>query len=151
VELCAQRGVNAYVLDLERQTPVDRYDLVFCLEVLQQVRDPEDVLRRLSGLLTHDGELVLSLPNEFHLLRRLRVLWGRPDFGGTADSHLKLFTPARALALARACGLEVRVCAYTSIVPPGYGPLSALGRAAARLWPAGAALSTLLFLRKVTV
>lgn len=148
VVLTAQRGVNAFVLDLERQTPLGWYDVVLCLEVLQQMRDPEDVLRRLCGVLADDGELVISVPNEFHLWRRLRVLAGRPDFGGVEDTHLKFFTPKRAAGLAARCGLEIRERAYTSILPPGFGPLSALGRAAARLWPSGAALSTLLFLRK---
>jgi 2-polyprenyl-3-methyl-5-hydroxy-6-metoxy-1,4-benzoquinol methylase len=148
VELTAQRGVNTYVLDLERQTPLGLYDLVFCLEVLQQVRDPRSVLSRLAGLLTHDGELVLSLPNEFHVVRRLLVLAGRPDFGGPDDSHLKFFTPHRAVELVESCGLEIRERVYTSLCPPGFGPFSALGRAVAALWPSGAALSTLLFLRK---
>lgn len=148
VDLTAQRGVSAYVLDLEKQTPLGLYDLVFCMEVLQQVRDPESVLRRLVSVLTSDGELVLSLPNEFHFVRRLSVLLGRPGFGGTADSHLKLFTPKRAEMLVERCGLEIRERVYTSLVPPGWGPLSALGRSAARLWPSGASLSTMLFLRK---
>lgn len=148
VDLTAQRGVNAYLLDLERQSPLGLYDLVFCLEVLQQVRDPESVLSRLARVVAPDGELVLSLPNEFHLVRRLRVLAGRADFGHTTDSHLKFFTPRRAQALAAGCGLAVRECVYTSLVPPGWGPLYALGRAAAQLWPSGAALSTILFLRK---
>ena len=148
VDLTAQRGVNAYLLDLERQTPLGLYDLVFCLEVLQQVRDPESVLSRLAGLVTPDGELVLSLPNEFHLLRRLAILAGRADFGDTTDSHIKFFTPKRAEALARRLGLLVRERVYTSLVPPGWGPLTSLGRAVATLWPSGAALSTILFLRK---
>jgi len=150
VEFTAQRGVNAWILDLERETPEGQWDLVFCLEVLQQVRDPEDVLLRLRGVLAPDGELVLSLPNEFHLPRRLSILFGRADLGTPADSHLKFFTPARAQALARACGFEVRETVYTSIVPPRLGPLSALGRAAAGVWPAGVSLSTILFLRKAT-
>lgn len=148
VEFTAQRGLNAWVMDLEREMPQGQWDLVFCMEVLQQVRDPETVLSRLRALLAPDGELVLSLPNEFHLPRRLAVLCGRPDFGDPADSHLKFFTPARARQLARTCGFEVREVVYTSIVPPRLGPLSAVGRALARLWPAGVSMSTILFLRR---
>lgn len=151
VEFTAQRGVNAWVMDLERETPEGQWDLVFCMEVLQQVRDPEDVLSRLSGVLRPEGELVLSLPNEFHVSRRFSILFGRPDLGDPADSHLKFFTPARARALARACGFEVREAVHTSIVPPRLGPLSALGRWASGVWPAGLSLSTLLFLRKATL
>jgi 2-polyprenyl-3-methyl-5-hydroxy-6-metoxy-1,4-benzoquinol methylase len=148
VDLTAQRGINAYVLDLERHTPLGLYDLVFCLEVLQQVRDPESVLKRLAGVLAYDGELVLSLPNEFHLVRRLQVMAGRPGFGDTDDTHLKFFSPRRGAQLAARAGLEVRLQVYTSLIPPGLGPLSALGRLSARTWPSGLALSTLYFLRK---
>lgn len=149
VDFTAQRGVKAWVMDLERETPTESYDLVFCMEVLQQVRDPEDVLKRLSGVLSSDGELVVSLPNEFHFPRRLRVLAGRADLGGPSDSHLKFFTPQRAEDLALSCGLAIRERVHTSIVPPGLWPASDLGRTAARLWPAGCALSTVMFLRKV--
>lgn len=148
VDFTAQRGVNAWIMDLEHTTPEGPYDLVFCMEVLQQVRDPEEVLSRLSRILAPSGELVLSVPNEFHLLRRLNILLGRADLGGPADSHLKFFTPKRAENLARTCGLVVRERLHTSLVPPGWPLLSGAGRAAAQLWPAGLALCTILFLRK---
>jgi 2-polyprenyl-3-methyl-5-hydroxy-6-metoxy-1,4-benzoquinol methylase len=149
VELTAQRGINAYVLDLEEKTPLGLYDVVFCLEVLQQVRDPLSVLHRLVSLLADDGEIVVSVPNEFHLVRRLQILLGHPNFGDVSDSHLKLFTPARAEALLRAAGLSIRTRLCTSIVPPQPAWLASFGRAAAGLWPSGLALSTVYFARKV--
>ena len=150
VDLTSQRGINAYVLDLEERTPLGIFDVVFCLEVLQQVRDPLAVLRRLVSVLASDGELVVSVPNEFHFIRRLQILWGRPNFGDVADSHLKLFTPARAEALLREAGLAIRSRHCTSIVPPQPAWLSAVGRKAAGLWPSGLALSTVYFTRKVS-
>jgi 2-polyprenyl-3-methyl-5-hydroxy-6-metoxy-1,4-benzoquinol methylase len=149
VDLTAQRGINAYVLDLEEKTPLGFYDVVFCLEVLQQVRHPEAVLRRLASVLAHDGEIVVSVPNEFHIVRRLQILLGHPNFGGVSDSHLKFFTPARAEALLQAAGLTIRTRLCTSIVPPQPAWLSSLGRAAAGLWPSGLALSTVYFARRV--
>lgn len=148
VDFTAQRGLRAWVMDIEHESPSETYQLILCMEVLQQVRDPEDVLTRLSMALTPDGELVVSLPNEFHLPRRLRILAGRADLGSPADSHLKFFTPRRAQELARSCGLAIRQCLHTSIVPPGLWPLSDLGSVSARWWPSGMALSTVMFLRK---
>jgi 2-polyprenyl-3-methyl-5-hydroxy-6-metoxy-1,4-benzoquinol methylase len=148
VDLTAQRGINAYVLDLEERTPLGIYDVVFCLEVLQQVRDPESVLRRLVSVLAEDGEIVISVPNEFHLVRRLQILMGHTNFGDVSDSHLKLFTPARAEALLRSVGLSTRARLCTSIVPPQPAWLAGMGRAAAGLWPSGLALSTVYFARK---
>jgi 2-polyprenyl-3-methyl-5-hydroxy-6-metoxy-1,4-benzoquinol methylase len=150
VDLTSERGVNAFILDLEQQGPIGMFDLIFCLEVLQQVRDPEAVLRRLTNALKPDGEIVVSVPNEFHLLRRLRVLFGQPDFGDVVDSHLKFFTPLRGENLLRRCGLEVRCRAFASIVPPQFGLVAALGRTAASMWPSGLAISSIYFAHKRT-
>jgi 2-polyprenyl-3-methyl-5-hydroxy-6-metoxy-1,4-benzoquinol methylase len=145
VELTRGRGIPAFLLDLEHQAPLGAYDIVFCLEVLQQVRDPLAVLRRLEGALAPGGELVVSVPNEFHLARRLAVLSGNADFGGIDDSHLKLFTPARGAELVTRAGLEVHALVHTSIVPPQLTGAARAGRAAAKIWPSGLALSTIYF------
>lgn len=150
VELTTQRGINAYVLDLEQQDPIGTYDAIFCLEVLQQVRDPERVLRRLSTALVPDGEIVVSVPNEFHIVRRLNTLLGRADFGGLEDSHLKLFTPLRGENLMRRCGLHITARLFPSIVPPQYSFLSSIGRGLARAWPSGLAIATIYIAHKRT-
>jgi len=145
VELTRERGVPAFLLDLETQAPLGMYELIFCLEVLQQVRDPLAVLLRLIGALVPGGELVISVPNEFHIARRLDVLLGRIDFGGPEDSHLKLFTPRRAEALLHEAGLDIHAKAHCSIVPPQFGLAARAGRALAALWPGGLSLSTVYF------
>lgn len=145
VELTKERGIPAFLLDLETQPPLGTYELIFCLEVLQQVRDPLAVLTRLAGSLAPGGELVVSVPNEFHLVRRLNVLFGRVDFGGPEDSHLRLFTPRRAEALLEAAQLAIHTRANCSIVPPQFSLAARAGRAAASLWPGGLALSTIYF------
>jgi len=150
VELTAQRGINAFLLDLEQQDLVGTYDAIFCLEVLQQLRDPETVLRKLSTALTPDGEIVVSVPNEFHIVRRLTTLLGNPGFGGLDDSHLKLFTPLRGENLMRRCGLKVTSRAFPSIVPPQLGPISSIGRGLASAWPSGLAIASIYIAHKRT-
>lgn len=145
VELTKERGIPAFLLDLETQAPLGMYELIFCLEVLQQVRDPLAVLSRLVGALVPGGELVVSVPNEFHLVRRLNILLGRIDVGGPDDSHLKLFTPGRAEELLERAGLEIHQKACGSLVPPQFSRAARAGRALAALWPAGMALSTVYF------
>ena len=149
VELTAQRGIHSFLTDLETQRPIGVYDLVFCLEVLQQVRDPLTVLTRLADTLAHDGELVVSVPNEFHLVRRLCILLGRPDMGDIEDSHLKFFTPERGRDLLERAGLRIRTTAHTAIMPPRPRALAQFGQMAASLWPSGLALSTIFFATKV--
>ena len=111
-------AIRTAVVDLECEPVFGTYDVILCLEVLQQVRDPASVLRRLTNALTPDGEMVVSLPNEFHLARRLAIRCGRIDFGGIDDTHIKLYTPSEHHRLFAACGLTVTGARAQSIVPP---------------------------------
>jgi 2-polyprenyl-3-methyl-5-hydroxy-6-metoxy-1,4-benzoquinol methylase len=110
--------VKAYILDLESEPLEGTFDTILCLEVLQQVRDPQSVLNKLSDALTPGGRLIVSLPNEFHLARRLSILLGRVNFGGIDDTHIKLYTPKEHRRLFAASGLEIQTVRSQSIIPP---------------------------------
>lgn len=110
--------ISSAVVDLETDAISGRFDVVLCLEVLQQVREPVDALKKLVGSLTEGGELYVSLPNEFHLSRRLNILRGNVDFGGIEDSHIKLYTVAEHQRLLTACGLDVDQSRVQSVIPP---------------------------------
>jgi 2-polyprenyl-3-methyl-5-hydroxy-6-metoxy-1,4-benzoquinol methylase len=141
--------IKAAVLDLECEPLSGSFETILCLEVLQQVRDPKSVLAKLRDALAPHGSLVVSLPNEFHLARRLSILLGRVTFGGIDDTHLKLFTPAEHRKLFAGCGLSIEASESQSIIPPRWrdGTLHhALNPAANRL-PALLALSTVYLLR----
>lgn len=110
--------IKATVLDLESDPVSGQFDVVLCLEVLQQVREPVTALNKLVATLAPGAELYLSLPNEFHLARRLNILRGRVDFGGIEDSHIKLYTIAEHRRLIAACGLQVVESRVQSVIPP---------------------------------
>lgn len=110
--------IRAHVVDLETDAVGGKYDVVLCLEVLQQVREPGKVLAKLVETLTPEGELFLSLPNEYHLLRRLNILRGKVDFGGIDDSHIKLYTVEEHQRLIALCGLVVADARVQSVIPP---------------------------------
>jgi 2-polyprenyl-3-methyl-5-hydroxy-6-metoxy-1,4-benzoquinol methylase len=110
--------IKAAVLDLESDPVNGQFDVVLCLEVLQQVREPVAALRKLLVTLAPEAELYLSLPNEFHLSRRLSILLGKVDFGGIEDSHIKLYTVAEHRRLIAACGLKVVDSRVQSVIPP---------------------------------
>ncbi len=142
VESLRERGIPSEVVDLESDELVGEYDLVCCCEVLQQVREPREVLRSLSSVMFPGGRLFLTLPNEFHLLRRLGP--GKP-----VESHVSLFSPARARALVRATGLNIEQVTYQPLVPPRWGKLmTVVGNIMARVCPSLFSLSTLLLLRR---
>lgn len=110
--------IRAAVVDLETEDITGTFDVVLCLEVLQQVREPTKSLQKLVGSLSDGGELYLSLPNEFHLVRRLNILRGKVDFGGIEDSHIKLYSVEEHRRLIAACGLEVVESRVQSVIPP---------------------------------
>lgn len=141
VETTRKRGISARIFDLEQDELTDAYDVILCLEVLQFLVDPLKALRKLRGALQHEGELILSLPNEFHLLRRLKILFGRLDFGGYNAPHLRLFYPAEIRRLMRDAGLRIISARPVSIIPPHLRLLCKLGDLLARLFPSLFSLS----------
>jgi len=136
--------IKAAVLDLETEPLKGTYNTIFCLEMLQQVRDPVAVLSKLRDTLAPGGALIVSLPNEFHLARRLAILAGRVDFGGIDDTHIKLYTPAEHRRLFSACGLHVHRACSQSIVPARWvrGWPHRVGNHLANHWPSLFALCT---------
>jgi len=136
-------AIETAVVDLETEDVAGSYDVIVCLEVLQQVRHPVDVLQRLAGALNPGGEMIVSLPSEFHLARRLAILCGRIDFGGIEDTHIKLYTPDEHRRLFAACGLVVKQSGAQSIIPPRWwrGRLHRWANRLAGRWPGLFALS----------
>lgn len=142
-----QQGLAGFVFDLEEDELEQKYDTIFCLEVLQYLRYPEKGVSKLKAALNPGGVLVISVPNEFHLLRRLGILFGRTGWAGIATPHLRLFDRNTALALFRQCGLQnIRMIPVT-LCPPGR-----LGEGFAQIltrwFPDWFSLSLIFYLRK---
>lgn len=71
------------------------YDLIVAADVLEHVRDPEQVLQELHDVLRPGGRLLVSVPNFGHWYPRLRVVSGRFDYDrrGILDrGHVRFFT-----------------------------------------------------------
>lgn len=148
VNLAKKLGISAALLDLEQEDLEGKYDLILCLEVLQFVIHPEKVLLKLKDALSTKGEIIVSLPNEFHLGRRVKILFGHPDFGGYQAPHLRLFYSGEIQRLLHDCGLTVEKTHSVSIIPPTWGPLSKIGDLLAALLPNLFALSILVRARR---
>jgi 2-polyprenyl-3-methyl-5-hydroxy-6-metoxy-1,4-benzoquinol methylase len=72
------------------------FDTVLCLDVLEHLVDPRDVLRRLRGLAAPGGTLQVSVPNARHLSLVADLLFrgtfGYAESGHRDGTHLRWFT-----------------------------------------------------------
>ncbi|MES9833963.1 MAG: glycosyltransferase [Candidatus Thiodiazotropha sp. DIVDIV] len=70
------------------------FDIITCADILEHLRDPIALLKKLPKLLKDDGRLIASLPNGAHAALRLELLEGRftyEDTGLLDRTHLHLF------------------------------------------------------------
>ncbi len=88
---------------LNYELPIMNYfDYILCMNVLEHLKDPKNVLKNIRKYLKSDGYLIICVPNVAHWAVRLRLLFG--DFGddrkifgehGIAvldETHLRFFT-----------------------------------------------------------
>jgi SAM-dependent methyltransferase len=88
-------GVTMREADLEQPLMLgERYDYVLCADILEHLRQPENLLRDVARALKKDGRLIASLPNSGHLYFRLNVLAGRfpqQDKGLFDRTHVRFY------------------------------------------------------------
>ncbi len=149
IDMVKQKGYDAYVLDLEQEKITDKYDVILCLEVLQQLYTPVAVLDKLISALNEGGKLVVSVPNEFHFISRLKLLMGRSHLGHFDHSHIRLFSPSRDIELFEKANLKITGNKYVSIVPPKWKMLSKIFEPLAQMCPSLFAISSIYALKKI--
>lgn len=147
VERARSRGLDARVCDLQREELPGSYDVIALLEVLEHLARPADMLRRLLPRLGPGGRLIVSLPNEWFVLRRFSAFFGRPGFGGHDDPHLRHFDPRSAFALFEACELERLGTRWDGLAPPRRGVLKSVCDRLAQWMPGLFAISGVHLLR----
>jgi O-antigen biosynthesis protein len=109
--------------------PPHSFDAVVCGDVLEHLREPLPVLRRIRGWLRADGLVVLSLPNvRNHTVVRglLDGDWTYEPAGLLDHTHLRFFTRREIEKLLFRAGFEVP--ALIPVPGPGYPEWQAAGR-----------------------
>jgi 2-polyprenyl-3-methyl-5-hydroxy-6-metoxy-1,4-benzoquinol methylase len=94
-------------LDLDDLLAGQQFDCIVVADVLEHLRQPDVVMRRLTSLLAPDGAIVGSLPNVAHGAVRLALLGGEfryRDTGLLDNTHIRFFTRANVSELMESSG-----------------------------------------------
>ena len=115
------------------------FDRVLLLDVLEHLRNPEQILRQSHEVLKPDGLLIVSLPNIANIHVRLMLLFGRFDYAerGIMDkTHLRFFTRKTARRMLESNGYSI-VEERETVIPVelvlGWSPKNILLRALNRV------------------
>lgn len=124
------------------------FDAVLAMDVLEHLRDPARVLRRLRALLRPDGQLLCTGPNVAYWAIRKELLLGRwtyADAGIMDRTHLHFYTAGTWKELLEGSGYRVKCLEPAEVMIPLEGYLlrlpslrrivRSLQRAALRLRP----------------
>jgi 2-polyprenyl-3-methyl-5-hydroxy-6-metoxy-1,4-benzoquinol methylase len=86
---------DAEELDLEAELGGERFDAIVFADVLEHLRDPAALLRRVRPLVADNGVVIASIPNVAHASVRLALLGGSFRYrnqGLLDQTHLRFFT-----------------------------------------------------------
>jgi O-antigen biosynthesis protein len=97
-------------LDLKDHLEGERFNAVLFADVLEHLREPAAVLRRVQPFLAEGGAVVASIPNIAHISVRLALLSGEfryRNLGLLDETHLRFFTRASIVDLFESTGFVV--------------------------------------------
>ena len=103
------------------------FDRIVFADILEHVRNPEDLLLEAEEKLKHGGRIVASTGNVAHIFIRLMLMLGRFDYTerGILDrTHVRLFTTRSFKQLFDECSYKIVKVSYCPIpfenIVPGY-------------------------------
>ena len=102
--------LEAGIAPVIRQLGGREFDRVLLLDVLEHLRNPDQILRQSHEVLKRDGWLIVSLPNIANIYVRLMLLFGRFDYAelGLLDrTHVRFFTRKTARQLLESNGYSI--------------------------------------------
>ena len=111
--------ITFFQCDLENGLPNDltgNFDVVLCADILEHLRKPDILLFKLLPRLSHNGMILVSIPNFGHWYPRIRTFIGRFDYdarGILDQTHLRFFTRNSFTKMATKAGYKVKRISVT--------------------------------------
>jgi 2-polyprenyl-3-methyl-5-hydroxy-6-metoxy-1,4-benzoquinol methylase len=62
-------NVNIFQLDISLLSEIDKYDLIICMDVIDQIEDDSNIISRFYKALKKGGILYLTIPHKRHIKR----------------------------------------------------------------------------------
>ena len=130
--LARQRLDQVLELDIEDREfdfPAGRFDCIVCADILEHVRDPAQLLAKISRWLAPDGVLVASIPNVRHhsvVSSLLAGNWTYESAGLLDSDHVRFFTRREIEKLLFRQGFEIEI--LQAKPGPGYDEWNQAGR-----------------------
>lgn len=97
-------------MDLAHEFENETFDIILCADVLEHLRNPQQVLKQLAPLLNPNGRLIISVPNIAHAALTHELANGRFEYrswGLLDDTHITFFTRDSLIALLTRCGFKI--------------------------------------------
>ncbi len=96
-EKAKKRIDEVFIANIEQEIPKLRkkYDFLIFADVLEHLRNPEDVLKKYSIFLKEKGIAIISLPNIANWSIRIKLLFGKFNYTKTGildETHLHFYT-----------------------------------------------------------
>jgi SAM-dependent methyltransferase len=100
------------------------FDVIICSDVLEHLKNPLEILKKLSVYLSRNGFFLISIPNIAFVSVRWLLLFGKFDYnprGGILDeSHLRFFTKKSFINLLEKADLEPFYIKNYNLVKPKF-------------------------------
>lgn len=81
IDCLIKNGIKAKSADLNRH-PLpfknEKFDFILLLDILEHVSDPKNLLIQAKSRLNEKGLLVITMPNDYHILNKIRFLLNKP-------------------------------------------------------------------------
>ena len=86
------QGVKATRVDLNREEiSYNGFDYILLLDILEHVLDPRKLMSECKGKLPTNGKIILTLPNDYHILNKMRFVFNgkltKDPFGPYGHLH----------------------------------------------------------------
>ena len=112
------------VVDLDRieEFPFKKneFDHILFMDVLEHLRDPLTLLKKLKPFLKTNGTIIVSVPNVANISIRSSLLfggWNYTEYGIMDRTHLRFFTRKTAKALVTDAGYLIKTFDVTPGIP----------------------------------